>query len=65
MIASRNDFNLPIETNVKPMLEFLGAPDEDKRLAIIDGGHVPESQNEFIREALGWFDKYLGPVNDR
>jgi hypothetical protein len=26
---------------------------------------VPESQNEFIREALGWFDRYLGPVNDR
>jgi len=62
MINSRNDFNLPIETNVKPMLEFLGAPEADKRLAVIDGGHVPESQNEFIREALGWFDRYLGPV---
>jgi dienelactone hydrolase len=62
MIASRNDFNLPIETNVKPMLEFMGAPEADKHLVVIDGGHVPESQNEFIREALGWFDRYLGPV---
>ena len=62
MINARNDFNLPIETNIKPMLEFFGAPDEDKHLVVIDGGHVPESQNEFIREALGWFDRYLGPV---
>ncbi len=62
MINSRNDFNLPIETNVKPALGFLGAPDEDKHLAVIDGGHVPVSPNEFIREALDWFDRYLGPV---
>jgi len=62
MINGRNDFGLPIETNVKPMLEFFGAPNEDKKLAVIDGGHLPESPNEFIREALVWFDRYLGKV---
>jgi len=63
MINSRNDFNLPIETSVKPMLELMGTPDADKKLAVIDGGHVPESPNEFIREALAWFDRYLGEVD--
>lgn len=62
MINSRNDFSLPIETNVKAMLDFFGTPDEHKKLAIIDGGHVPESPNEFIREALDWYDQYLGKV---
>ena len=63
LINSRNDFGVSIETNVKPLLDFMGAPDDDKRLVLIDGGHVPESPNEFIREALDWFDRYLGPVN--
>ncbi len=34
---------------------------EHKHLVIIDGGHVPESPNKFIREALDWFDRFLGP----
>jgi len=39
-----------------------GAAEEHKRLVVLDGGHVPESANEFIREVLGWLDEYLGPV---
>jgi len=62
VINSRNDFGAPVETNVRPMFELQGADDEHKRLVLLDGGHVPESANDFIREVLGWFDRYLGPV---
>jgi serine/threonine protein kinase len=62
MINSRNDLGLPIDTNVKAMMDLFGTPEEHKKLVIIDGGHVPESPNEFIREALDWFDRYLGKV---
>ncbi len=65
MINSRNDFLLPVETNVKPLLELLGADEADKRLVLIDGGHVPVSASVFIREALDWYDRYLGPVDTR
>jgi dipeptidyl aminopeptidase/acylaminoacyl peptidase len=65
LINSRNDFDAPIETNIRPLMDFLGAPPEHKKLVIIDGGHVPQSPNEFIREALDWYDRYLGPVEQR
>ena len=37
-------------------------PTEHKRLVLLDGGHVPASPNEVIREVLDWLDLYLGPV---
>ena len=33
-------------------------------LALLEGGHVPASPNEVIREVLDWLDQYLGPVWD-
>jgi len=62
MINGRNDFKAPVETEIKPMFKLQGAPDEHKRLVLVDGGHVPDSPNDFIREALDWLDLYLGPV---
>jgi len=62
MINGRNDFGSPITTEIRPMFELQGAPDEHKRLVVLDGGHVPESVNAYIREVLDWYDKYLGPV---
>jgi formylglycine-generating enzyme required for sulfatase activity/dienelactone hydrolase len=62
MINGRNDFGSPIETEIEPMFALQGAPDEHKRLVVLDGGHVPESTNAFISEVLDWLDKYLGPV---
>jgi len=47
---------------IKPMFALHGAPDEHKRLVLLDGGHVPASANEFIREILDWLDRYLGPL---
>jgi predicted Ser/Thr protein kinase len=64
MINGRKDFNSPVETEIQPMFDMLGTPAEDKRLVLLDGGHVPASPNEVIREVLDWLDLYLGPVDD-
>jgi hypothetical protein len=62
MVNGRADFMAPVETELKPMFELQGAPVEDKRLVLLDGGHVPESPKEYVRAALDWLDLYLGPV---
>ncbi|MHC4832079.1 MAG: SUMF1/EgtB/PvdO family nonheme iron enzyme, partial [Planctomycetota bacterium] len=62
MINGREDFGAPVETNIRPMFELLGTPEADKRLVLLDGGHVPSSANEVIREVLDWLDRHLGPV---
>jgi dipeptidyl aminopeptidase/acylaminoacyl peptidase len=63
MINGRKDFFAPVETNIQPMFDMLGTPPEHKRLVLLDGGHVPASTNEVIREVLDWLDLYLGPVD--
>lgn len=62
MINGKADFQAPVETNIQPMFDMLGTPAEHKRLALLEGGHVPASPNEVIREVLDWLDLYLGPV---
>ncbi len=62
MINGKADFQAPVETNIQPMFDLLGTPAEHKRLALLEGGHVPASPNEVIREVLDWLDRYLGPV---
>jgi serine/threonine protein kinase len=62
MINGKADFQAPVETNIQPMFDMLGTPDEHKRLALLEGGHVPASPNEVIREVLDWLDLYLGPI---
>ncbi len=62
MINGKADFQAPVETNIQPMFDMLGTPAEHKRLALLEGGHVPASPNEVIREVLDWLDRYLGPV---
>jgi len=44
------------------MLRLLGSPEEQKRRVVSDVGHGWVPQNQFVREALEWFDRYLGPV---
>ncbi|HVS04056.1 MAG TPA: protein kinase [Thermoanaerobaculia bacterium] len=62
MIAGRDDFIRPVETAQRPLFELLGPPAEDKRLAVLDGGHLPPRMNDVVREILDWLDRYLGPV---
>ena len=63
MVNGKADFQAPVETNIQPMFDMLGTPAEHKRLVLLDGGHVPASPNQVIREVLDWLDRYLGPVD--
>ena len=62
MVNGRNDFWSPLEAEIRPMFDLQGAPAEDKKLVLLDGGHIPNSPKDAIRPALDWLDRYLGPV---
>ena len=64
MAAGLYDFLFPIEASQRRMLALLGAPERDKRLIQWAGGHGDLASNYpmLTREALAWFDRYLGPV---
>jgi formylglycine-generating enzyme required for sulfatase activity/predicted Ser/Thr protein kinase len=65
LIGGRDDFITPIETSMLPLLRRLGAPEEHKRLALFDTGHVVYPGPEMIKAVLDWFDRYLGPARLR
>jgi dipeptidyl aminopeptidase/acylaminoacyl peptidase len=62
LLTGRDDFVRPVATRQEPLLRLLGVPDEQKKLAQFDGGHVPSDMNNVIREALAWLDRWFGPV---
>lgn len=64
MFNGRYDSFFPVETSIKPFFNYLGTPDEDKKLTITDSNHfvAAYSNNQLISETLDWLDKYLGPV---
>jgi dipeptidyl aminopeptidase/acylaminoacyl peptidase len=62
IVNGRNDFIFPLEVSQRPLYRFLGTPEKDKRLALLEGGHAQPNSKEMIRETLDWFDRYLGPV---
>jgi pimeloyl-ACP methyl ester carboxylesterase len=64
MVNGRDDFIFPLETVARPLFALLGTPPERKRLVVHDGGHLP-ALNDLIRDVLGWFDEYLGPVRTK
>jgi dienelactone hydrolase len=61
VINGREDFALPLETSVRPMYDLLGVAEPDKKLVLIDAGHIPP-RLPVIRETLDWLDLQLGPV---
>ena len=60
MVAGKQDFARPVETSSGRLRPARSAPDQ-KRLALIEGGHIPRQQ-DIIREILDWLERYLGPV---
>ena len=61
MLNGKHDMFFPVETSQKPMFNFLGTPKENKKMIIYESGHlVPRT--DFVKEALLWYDQYLGPV---
>jgi formylglycine-generating enzyme required for sulfatase activity/dienelactone hydrolase/predicted Ser/Thr protein kinase len=61
MVNGRYDHFFPLETSQNVMYRFLGPPEEDKRHAVLDGGHIPP-YDEVAKEILDWLDKYQGAV---
>ena len=61
LVNGRNDFQAPLEAQ-RRFIELLGTPPEHKKHVVLEGGHVPTDFRGLVREALDWFDKYLGPV---
>ena len=61
MLNGRLDFQMDLETRQKPLFQLLGPPEAQKRHVTFETGHVPPPQDT-MREALDWFDKYLGPA---
>jgi hypothetical protein len=56
----------PYETNQKLLFDELGILAADKKLRLFDGGHAnPVTRPELLGEILAWFDRYLGPVEER
>lgn len=47
----------------EPLFRLLGAPQDDKGHAVVDGGTAPDDWQLVIKGILGWLDRYLGPVN--
>jgi dipeptidyl aminopeptidase/acylaminoacyl peptidase len=62
MVNGQSDFIFPLETSQRPMFRLLGAPEKDKRLVLLQGGHARPNYDPVVRETLDWFDRYLGPV---
>jgi hypothetical protein len=61
IVAGKQDFARPVETLQRPLFGLLAPPPDQKRLALIEGGHNPRLR-DIIREILPWLDRYLGPV---
>jgi hypothetical protein len=62
MINGRYDFGAPVETSIEPLFRLFGAAEADKKLLLYDSGHAPQPTLLWIKEALDWLDRYLGPV---
>ena len=61
MLNGKYDMVFGLESEVRPMFDLLGVPDDDKRLATYETDHrIPH--NALISESLDWLDRYLGPV---
>jgi dienelactone hydrolase len=61
MVNGRFDPLFPVDTSQAQMFELLGTPLEDKRLVVLDAGHVMP-RADLLRASSGWLDEHLGPV---
>jgi serine/threonine protein kinase len=62
MLNGRYDVNFPPKESQEPMFRLLGTQPDRKRYRLSDSSHVTSLSAERIRDTLGWFDEYLGPV---
>lgn len=61
IVNGRDDYSAPPAAQHR-VYDLLGTPSEHKRLATLDGGHMPSDRMGMIREVLDWLDRYQGLV---
>jgi len=54
-------YDTEVDDFIRPALDLLGTPSQDKDLILYDTDHIPP-RAEYIKEILAWLDNYLGPV---
>jgi len=64
MLNGGQDFTFPVQTSQVPLFQALGTPASEKQHLVFDAGHDVSSRYrvQVVREALNWWDRYLGPV---
>lgn len=60
MINGKDDYG--VGEHAQQLLDMFGTPPERKRLALVEGGHIPGRREDVMREVLDWLDRCLGPV---
>jgi dienelactone hydrolase len=61
MLSGRWDIDVGTSAQ-EAMLRLLGTTEADKKRIVFDTGHGWVPQNQFVRQSLDWYDRYLGPV---
>jgi predicted Ser/Thr protein kinase len=62
LINGRYDSDYPVDLLQRPLMRFLGTPEKDKRLVLVESGHAIGRSLDRVRETVDWLDRYLGPV---
>jgi pimeloyl-ACP methyl ester carboxylesterase len=65
MLNGEYDTVYPPEESQKPMFRLLGSDPDRKAYRLFKSSHVATPMTERIRETVGWFDRHLGPVNQK
>jgi hypothetical protein len=61
MLNGRSDMTFQFETQVKPMFDLLGTPEEHKRLIPYKTDHFTP-RTDATKQNPAWLDRYLGPL---
>jgi dienelactone hydrolase len=64
MINARFDSFYPLESSGRPFFDYLGTPEDERKLVVIDANHglLSYARNQVVGEALGWLEQHLGPA---
>ena len=64
MLNGEYDYLFPYDISQRPLLHFLGTPEEHKVLKAFPTDHSLSGHiKEVVKFVLDWLDRYLGPVN--
>jgi hypothetical protein len=64
VINARFDSFYPLEASGRPFFDYLGTPEDQRKLVVIDANHgvLSYARNQAVGEALEWLEEHLGPA---